>query len=47
MGSKLALEKIQEGVTVFFLAAGPVLGGLIALAWIVSLAMGLFSALFR
>ncbi len=38
---------LEEFVTIFFLAAGPVLGAAIAIAWLVGLVLGLFAVLTR
>ena len=40
-------DKIQEAVTVFFLAAGPALGAAVAIVWIVGLVMGLVAVATR
>jgi hypothetical protein len=46
--NKLAvIEDLQEMITLFFLGAGPVLGAVIALAWLVGLALGLFAVITR
>ncbi len=37
---------LEEAVTVFFLTAGPVLGGVIALVFLISLIYGTFYILF-
>ena len=41
------LNTLEEGVSIFFLAAGPVLGVAIALAWVLGLILGLFAVLTR
>ena len=38
---------LEEAVTVFFMTAGPVLGAIIALAFLVGLAYGTFYIIFR
>lgn len=38
---------LEEFVTIFFLAAGPVLGAAIATAWLIGLVLGLFAVLTR
>ena len=39
------LDTLQKVLTATFLAAGPVLGAAIALAWLIGLALGLFALL--
>jgi len=38
---------LEEFITIFFLAAGPVLGAVIAVAWLVGLVLGLIAVLTR
>ena len=47
MNKEAVVENLQEFVTVFFLAAGPVLGAAIAAAWLVGLALGLVAVITR
>ena len=41
------LNTLEQGVSIFFLAAGPALGAAIALAWVLGLVLGLFAVLTR
>jgi hypothetical protein len=43
MNKQAVFEDLQELVTLFFLAAGPALGALIAVAWLLGLVLGLFA----
>ena len=47
MNRQAILNRLGAGVSIFFLAAGPVLGAAIALAWVLGLALGLFAVLTR
>jgi hypothetical protein len=47
MNRQAFLNRLEEGISIFFLAAGPVLGAAIALAWVLGLVMGLFAVLTR
>jgi hypothetical protein len=47
MNKQAVLEDLHEMVTLFFLAAGPALGALIAVAWRVGLVLGLFAVITR
>jgi hypothetical protein len=47
MGKLAVLDRLQEYVTVFFLAAGPALGAAIAIAWVIGLILGVFAVLTR
>jgi hypothetical protein len=47
MNKQAVFEDLQELVTLFFLAAGPALGALIAVTWLIGLALGLFAVITR
>jgi hypothetical protein len=47
MNKQAVLNYLEEFVTVFFLAAGPALGAVIALVWLVGLVLGLIAVLTR
>jgi type III secretory pathway component EscS len=47
MNKQAIFEDLQELVTLFFLTAGPALGALIAVAWLVGLVLGLFAVVTR
>jgi hypothetical protein len=47
MGKGALWGELQEFVTVFFLAAGPTLGAVIAATWVLGLILGLIAVLTR
>ena len=47
MVERQAKDILQEVVSIFFLAAGPVLGAAIAAAWVVGLVLGLLAVVTR
>lgn len=47
MTKQAVYDALQEVLTVTFLAAGPALGAVIAVAWLVGLVLGLVAVLTR
>lgn len=47
MNRQAILDRLEEVVTIFFLTAGPALGLVIFLTWLVGLSLGFLYALLR